>query len=216
MDPRDVCRRAECSYDATDKCYTLPVWGEEYAVFPQACRVERTSESRYGIHSYFPLFIVHYLLTVKATGVLGEWISEKDIPGGEGFFRGPHTIPTQPVAHCYQDDTNGFADHCLQLGGTPLDLADASFSFTITPRIPVAILCWKVTRTFHRKADCSTTAALVTTWHWTSSLPWPQGCAAGWQSNLSLLVNPPSQDSIQKGKTHEHIHHPGPPRSEEF
>lgn len=143
MDPREVCKRADCSYNETEQCYTLPIWGEEFAVYPQACRVERTSESNFVVHSYFPLFIIHYLLTVKETGVVGEWVSEKDIPGGEGFFRGPHTIPTHPVAHRYNEDTSAFANHCLKLGGTPLDLADASFSFSITPRIPVAILCWQ-------------------------------------------------------------------------
>ncbi len=32
---------------------------------------------------------------------------------------------------------------CEQYGGTKLDLADAAFSFFITPKVPVAVLFWQ-------------------------------------------------------------------------
>lgn len=142
QDPQEVCRRAGCRYDKARQCYTLPVWGEEFAVYPQACRLEQTSANKQPMHEYFPLFALHYLLTAKEKAISREWVSEKDIPGGEGFFRGPHTIPTHQVADRYNQDPGGFAEYCRLLQGTPLDLADTAFSFIITPRIPVAVLCW--------------------------------------------------------------------------
>ena len=52
-----------------------------------------------SLHDYFNLFIIHYLLKSKEIEISNEWISEKDIPGGTTFFRGPHEIPTNLTSH---------------------------------------------------------------------------------------------------------------------
>ena len=95
-----------------------------------------------NIHDYFYLFMIHYLLQSKETELSNEWISEKDIPGGATFFRGPHEIPTKLISLRFNNNINEFKARCEQLHGTPLNLADAAYSFRITPRIPVAVLYW--------------------------------------------------------------------------
>ena len=44
-DPEDVCRRALCRYDDAKKCYTLSVWGDEYAIYPYEDRIDRISKN---------------------------------------------------------------------------------------------------------------------------------------------------------------------------
>ncbi len=73
----------------------------------------------------------------------GEWISEKEVPGGAAFFRGPHTIPGHLIAERYGDHLKSFDKKCRQLGGTLLEMADAAFAFSITPHLPVAVLLWE-------------------------------------------------------------------------
>ncbi len=143
MDPEDVCRRALCRYDSGTGGYTLSVWGEDYGIYPGASKIIRLSNDKSDIKTLFGLFMVHYLLTAKEIPITKEWISEKDIPGGATFFRGPHEIPAYLIEKRYGDNVNVFCDVCEQLGGTPLDMADKAFSFKIAPRIPVAILLWK-------------------------------------------------------------------------
>jgi hypothetical protein len=143
MDPEDVCTRALCRYDGHKGCYILSVWGEEYAVFPEAYKIMRLGDDKSTTHTLFGLFMVHYLLTAKEIPISKEWISEKDIPGGVTFFRGPHEIPAYLIEKRFGDDLDGFCDTCGQLGGIPLDMADRAYSFRIAPRIPVAILLWK-------------------------------------------------------------------------
>ncbi len=81
-------------------------------------------------------------MKAKNIPLSGQWISEKDIPGGSGFFRGPHTLPTQLVAQAFGNDLPGFLGAGKRLGGKPLPMADAAFSLEVTPRIPVAVLLW--------------------------------------------------------------------------
>ena len=142
-DPEDVCRRALCRYDDNTGCYTLSVWGEDYGIYPAESRIIRPGDDKSDINTLLGLFMVHYLLTAKEIPIGKEWISEKDIPGGTTFFRGPHEIPAYLIEKQYGNNVGGFCDACEQLGGMPLHMADRAYSFRIAPRIPVAILLWK-------------------------------------------------------------------------
>jgi hypothetical protein len=138
----DVCRRALCSYDDTNKFYTVSVWGTLYKIYPHQLRIEQVTEGHARFHPYLGLFVVHYLLRAQEIEPANQWISEKDIPGGSTFFRGPHEIPTNLITVQCKDDIEGFKNKCQRLMGLPLGLADAAFAFQITPRTPVAVLYW--------------------------------------------------------------------------
>jgi len=143
QDPKDVCRRALCKYDDINELYILSVWGGEYGIFPNQLKINCMGNKTQSLHDYFYLFMIHYLLKSKEIEISNEWISEKDIPGGTTFFRGPHEIPTNLISLRFNNNINEFKDRCEQLHGIPLDMADAAYSFKITPRIPVAVLYWR-------------------------------------------------------------------------
>lgn len=140
--PANICRNARCSYDPADKSYALPIWGDEYIIHWTQSRIERSSAIIPPPHAFFYLFVIYYLLLPQDIKLSGEWISEKDLPGGTTFFRGPHLLPTNLISDRFANDLQGFCERCKKLGGTPLQLADAAFSFTITRDIPLAVLYW--------------------------------------------------------------------------
>ena len=140
--PEDVCRRALCRYDDVKKSYILPVWGDEYEISPHESEIGRISRNFRKPHEYLYVFIINYLLKAKQMDPFREWISEKDMPGGATFFRGPHDIPTHLITSRYTGDMETFKRACEDFGGTALNMADAACVFQITPRIPVAVLFW--------------------------------------------------------------------------
>jgi hypothetical protein len=142
QNPKDVCRRTLCKYDDKNKFYTLSVWGDEYAVYPHEFKIDRITNNFQSPHDLFYLFIIYYLLKSKEIEISNEWISEKDIPGGVTFFRGPHKIPTHLISNRYSNNIKEFRKRCEQLHGIPLDMADAAYSFKITSHISVAVLYW--------------------------------------------------------------------------
>jgi len=142
-DPENVCRRALCSYDPAKRSYTLSVWGEDYRVFPQEYKITRVRDDLFDINIYLGLFIICYLLGSKEILISKEWISEKDIPGGITFFRGPHAIPTYLIEQRFSDNIGEFKKVCEQLYGIPLDMADEAYYFKIAPRVPVGVLFWQ-------------------------------------------------------------------------
>lgn len=142
LNPDELCARALCSYDSNLKEYTISVWDEQFVVSTLLNRISRVSGSNPEPHKFMYVFILNYLLQVKDLEPTGEWISEKDLVGGPTFFRGPHEIPTQYIANRFQGDIETFRQTCRMLGGSDLDMADAAFTFAITPRVPVGVLFW--------------------------------------------------------------------------
>lgn len=140
--PEEVCRLALCDYDPIKKGYQISVWGEDYGIYPQESQIIRLQENNPDVGHLLGLFIIYYLLRSKDIRISKEWISEKDIPGGPTFFRGPHKIPTQIIEKRYENNVEEFKEVCEQLNGIPLDMADAAYAFEITPRIPVAVQFW--------------------------------------------------------------------------
>ncbi len=141
-DHLDVCTRAACSYSDAERFYAVSLWDQEYRVYPDQCRVKAAGGNAENLHPYFELFLVHYLLRAKKIELAHQWISEKDIPGGSTFFRGPHAIPTDLISTRFNDDIEGFRARCRQFGGSLIGMADAAALFQRTPRIPVAVLYW--------------------------------------------------------------------------
>lgn len=142
LEPADVRRRSGCSPDRGETAYAVPVWDDTFVIYPDQYRVDFRQAYSKRVADYFSLFTVHYLLTATERDLKGEWVSEKDIPGGAAFFRGPHEIPTHLIVRGFGNNLDAFRQRCTGLGGTPLDMGDAAFTFDITPRIPVAVLYW--------------------------------------------------------------------------
>jgi len=142
FDPIDVCTRTGCHYNETDKVYSLRYWGDDYRVDCLTRTIKRRTSSGTEPHDYLPVFIINYLMQAKKVPLSGEWISEKDFPGGVTFFRAPHEIPTQLLSSRFRNDLETFARSCEQLGGRRLDMADSSYAFMPHEHISIAMLYW--------------------------------------------------------------------------
>jgi hypothetical protein len=140
--PEDIERAALCSYDKKERAYRLSVWSKDYGICPDELSIVSLENGKSCSNSLLGLFIVYYLLNSREINPAGEWISEKDIPGGATFFRGPHKIPTQLIENRYANDIQSFRAKCEKLSGVRIDMADAAYFFQITPRIPAAVLFW--------------------------------------------------------------------------
>ena len=141
-DPEKICKKSRCNYIAEKQQYSLTIWGVEYLIDLTDSKVKRMVTNGPPPHDYFDLFVMYYLLRANDISLKGQWVSEKDLPGGSTFFRGPHLIPTALISNRFDNNLQKFETCCENMGGTPIDLADAAFSFSITPDIPVAVLYW--------------------------------------------------------------------------
>lgn len=154
MDPEEVCRRANCTYDRARGCYLIEVWAEPWEISPARKTILRLEQPGEPISVEMGVAVLAYLLGAKDIPLSGEWVSEKDLPGGEMFFRGPHSIPANLVAQRFGSDLEGFCRACELLKGSAVDgHADASYRFRILPRVPVEVLFWAADEEFEAQAQ---------------------------------------------------------------
>ena len=143
LDPCDVMSRTGCEFDPATRQYRVNIWGHSYCADLEKYEVRPCGTGLKTYHDYLYIFILHFLIKSKSLPPEGKWVSEKDIKGGAAFFRGPHTLPSEWISKRFGNNIKAFRDACEKLGGVPLTLADAAFSFQITPAIPVAVLYWQ-------------------------------------------------------------------------
>ncbi len=141
-DPSQIVQCTGAVWDAKALKYRINVWGVSHTVDLSAGWVWAKNSGRFSPSEYMDLFIVHYLMTASNLDPAGDWVSEKDIPGGSAFFRGPHTLPVRDIARTFGMDIKGFEASCTRFGGRPLAMGDSAFVFDITPKLPVGILLW--------------------------------------------------------------------------
>ncbi len=142
-DPKKIIEQTGCEYDPELRQYHVNIWGCSYCVDLLDQRIFAKDSTNKTYQDYIHLFVIFYLIKARKMPIAGEWISEKDIPGGEGFFRGPHTLPVDLITDRVGNDLQKFESICTQLGGQSIDFADKAFCFQVTPLIPVAILYWQ-------------------------------------------------------------------------
>nr|NJM04451.1 DUF3786 domain-containing protein [Desulfobacula sp.] len=143
LDPAEVTARTGCEFDPAARQYRIRIWGRVYGVDLKAREVRAEDPGLSPFHDYFDLFILYFLMRSKPLPPEGKWVSEKDLKGGAAFFRGPHTLPTDWISSRFENDMAAFGQACEKLGGLPLALGDAAFSFRITPTVPVAVVYWQ-------------------------------------------------------------------------
>ncbi len=142
-DHEEISKYLPYEYDDSTGTCLLSVWGDQYIIHLDEFKIECVTKTSHYPDGLFFLFIIFYLVHAKGNTIKEEWISEKDMPGGATFFRGPHKIPTHLIARQFNNDIKAFGERCVELGGVELDLADAAYRFEIVPCIPVAVLMWQ-------------------------------------------------------------------------
>ena len=140
--PEEICRKALVNYDH-EKGFLLPFLNQTFQILP-------TKQSIIPLYAKAPhvqtfesdLIILTYLLRAKAINIGGTLVNEKQIPGGEAFFRGPHTLYTRSMEKLFGQDRDAFLLVGTKLNGKVTDLGDAGICLPVLPRVPVTLILW--------------------------------------------------------------------------
>lgn len=156
LNPETVCIRTLADYQVKQRAYTLPVLNQDYVILPHQRRIERLTEdgalTEEDLTKEFTLMVLFYLLYAKNIPLARKWISEKDLPGGATFFRGPHALSVDLIEKKYGQNLEGFIEAGKLLGGTPVRFGDKSIALDVFPRIPIIYILWMGDEEFPPKA----------------------------------------------------------------
>jgi hypothetical protein len=174
LNPETVCIRTMADYQVRQRGYTLPVLNQNYLVLPHQREIRRLVEGGTSkgedLTTEFTLIVLFYLLKTKNIPLDRKWISEKDLLGGETFFRGPHALSVDLIEKKYGDNPEGFIEAGKALGGTPVRFGDKSIAMDVFPRIPIVYILWMGDEEFPSKAGILFDASIGS--HFTLDIIW--------------------------------------------
>lgn len=148
----DVSTRARARA-REDGTYELDVLNDVYRIDAHARNITRIHAPMPAIPELSPgLAAVMYLVAARDVDLAGEWVSPRELLGGH-FFRGPHEIPVGRIVEHFGMDKRSFEIACQRRGGRPEPYADTACSFTLFPRLPVAVLLWLQDEEFPARAS---------------------------------------------------------------
>jgi hypothetical protein len=149
--PGDVNRRSKAAPEPEG--YSLDFLDRRYRVEPRTRRIGGALADPLLADPEFELLLLTYLNQASDVAAEGAWISEKDLPGGSQFFRGPHALPLQPLLARFGDDTPAFRRGSEALGGSSLPYGDAAYAFSALPRIPAGCVLWAADEEFPARVN---------------------------------------------------------------
>jgi len=141
--PEEICGRALVSY-GHEQGFLLPFLNQTFQILPRTRSIVPLYSHAPKIKSFeLDLIILTYLLRVQAMEMSEKMVNEKQIPGGEAFFRGPHSLNTRPMEEVFGEDREAFLSAGRSLNGKVRDLGDAAICLPVLPRIPVTLILWE-------------------------------------------------------------------------
>ncbi len=157
MDPDDVCRRAQASFDSVTRRFTLRSFGMDLHV-SLADRTITSDDSRAEVlvkrlSCFSGLSVLWYMVSARGVPLSGRPVQPSNLKGGDVFFRGTHVLPLDQLAGRYGRDLDGFITKATGWGGEERQHGDAAFMLYPLPRIPVVLIMWREDEEFPARAD---------------------------------------------------------------
>jgi hypothetical protein len=88
------------------------------------------------------LVILHYVIQAQGRPLAGEWISFRQLSGGEVYYPAFEKRSQKPLLHFFAHRADLFEEAGLALGGTRAPVGDRGVIITALPRVPIAFLFW--------------------------------------------------------------------------
>lgn len=155
--PREeVC--AAAGAEADGDAYVLGLLGRSLRVDPQARCVTWAAGSGADAGYQRALVAVTYLAGALEIPPRGEWVAFRELPGGDAFFRGPHSLATPRLERAFGGAPARLVEAAAALGGTPAEAGDAAADLPALPRISVRAVLWAESEEFPAAASLLTDA----------------------------------------------------------
>jgi hypothetical protein len=143
-DPFGVAECAGAEYWDDDQVFVVPVFGQAYLTDPDAREVREIGLHQFHLDesTHFDLLVPLYLASCQAAEPTGKLVAPQSLPGGASFFRGPHEIPLEVIAHHFGARPEKFLEVGREMGGAVAEGGDAAVRIPVFPMLPVTVILW--------------------------------------------------------------------------
>lgn len=145
MDPGVIAEQCDLEYWEDEDAFVLELFKAPYVIDIQQRQIREIGPHHHfhaGDTTHFNLLAPLYLASCTGDAPSGNPVAPQSLPDGHSFFRGPHELPLEVLAHHFGSNPDNLLRAGGQLGGEAVDLGDAAVTIPTLPRIPVTIILW--------------------------------------------------------------------------
>ena len=144
-DPHEMSRLSQLDYNAEGGFFSLVFLTRAYLVHYPSGRIDGPGAQGLAAaarETRRKIALLHYLMEAQGLEPRGEWLSYRQMKGGEGHFGEFRAEAIQPLTRFFGPQPELLAKVAGELGGVPNGLGDQGFSFTPLPLIRLGVVIY--------------------------------------------------------------------------
>jgi len=155
LDRQETARRAQCQYLEEAGSYSLTMLNKAYVISLSDMRIFSSgADSQQETASFLEqLCLLAYLISAADVPQSSTLVNAQSLPGGQFFFRGPHTLPTEKLKAAFGDCPKALYKASDSFAAKHCEFGDASITLDILPRVQLTIVIWRRCEEFDARAS---------------------------------------------------------------
>jgi hypothetical protein len=155
LDRKTTAQRAKCQYLADPPRYVITLLNTEYVVDLSDKQIISAQSSPPSTPAGFleQLCLLAYLINVKELPPANKFVKVENLPSGQFFFRGLHSLPTEKLEEVFGNSPESLYEVSERFDAKRCEFGDASIELYVLPRIPLKIVIWRNDEEFDARAS---------------------------------------------------------------
>ncbi len=155
LDRTETAQRAKCQHRSRPERYIATLLNAEYTVSLSDRQISYTQPGSPQRPAEFleQLCILAYLINAQDLPLADKLVTAQALPGGQFFFRGLHSLPTEKLAEAFGGCPEVLHQISVQFDAKRCEFGDASIELYVLPRVPLTIVIWRRCEEFEARAS---------------------------------------------------------------
>ena len=155
LDRQKTAENAKCQYHSDPERYLVTMLNTEYVVNLSNRQIFSVQAGSPPVPAEFleQLCLLAYLINAQDLPVANKLVRPETLPGGQFFFRGLHSLPTEKLEGAFGQCPERLYQVAEQFDAKRCEFGDASIQFHVLPRIPLTIVIWRSNDEFGARAS---------------------------------------------------------------
>ena len=144
LDREKTAKRTKCQYVSDPERYIVTLLNTEYEVDLSDRQIFSVRRGSPAVQAEFleQLCILAYLINAKDLPVANKLVKAETLPGGQFFFRGLHSLPTEKLEAVFGACPERLYRIAGQFDAKRCEFGDASIELYVLARLPLTIVIW--------------------------------------------------------------------------
>jgi hypothetical protein len=155
LDGEKTAKRAKCRYLSNPERYILNMLYSEYLISLPDRKILCCSKNSQQKPAEFleQLCLLAYLINSKDLPLANKLVRAETLPGGQFFFRGLHSLPTEKLEKAFGSKPELLYQVSSKFNAKQCEFGDASIELDVLPRVPLTIVIWCGCEEFDARAS---------------------------------------------------------------